>query len=899
MYPAGFGFHRAGPLTSIPRAMSATTYRYNRSDFGPLPVRLEHMDIYLNFADGRVEGTNVLRMTAQQDLRSLRLDARDLEVKAVEWGGEGGRPVPFRAERENAALWVDPPHPLQAGQTFTLRTRTVCVPSANLLEGIYLDTTPRGCPQQYMSQCQQWGFQRILPVIDDCRAKCTYVTTLEADARYTHLISNGEVVRTRNPDGVPVHKPGDPSRKVITFENRIPMAPYLFIACVGTWDVLEDSVQLPDGRRIRLEYLVPPGRREGAVIPMRILKEAVLWQARAQEYTYERDVYRTICMEKSNYGGMENVGNTTIVTAAALVDEYTTDVRLQYAYGVIVHEFEHNQCGSDVTMETPFDMWLNEAFTVDVERQFMRNQFSPAAQRLEEVDRIRAPLTGPLAVEDAGHLGNIVRQGFNNPDELVDGLTYVKAAEVIRMLRLILGNETFRRGKNLYFKRYKAGNANTDQFFACFEEVSGRDLSGYKQEWLHTIGYPVVEGRWSYDDKTHTLRLALTQTRTGKGGWFLLPVEVSAVDARGQDIPGTQRTVEVTGDRVEVEIPGVPEPEYVSWNRNASFYGIFSAPVTPATLVAQVRTDPCEFNRVEAMRQLTDIERVRLLKDPAAALGGDWLEVYGMILRDPGVHAGLKAHLLHIDEQSLDRQYVPWYRERNAARFAMLRQVAARHMGDLIRTFRATDTYRRSVVPKEGMDERRLKTGLLRAIVEANSLNAQAIAEEHFRKAWHISDKLGALACIQASRHTRRRDLMEEGYRLWKDHHAAYSSYLSLVGTGREDDVFDMIEGEERRPTFNLHHPSHTRALYGSLAHNNKMVWTDRGIRWVAETVRKLTPVNEYVTLQVLACFQQVRNLAPDLKPKVIESLRAIQDGVDAVAYPSVAGRVAAYLRDA
>jgi aminopeptidase N len=35
---------------------------------------------------------------------------------------------------------------------------------------------------------------------------------------------------------------------------------------------------------------------------------------------------------------------------------------------VIVHEFEHNQCGSDVTMESPFDMWLNEAYTVDVER---------------------------------------------------------------------------------------------------------------------------------------------------------------------------------------------------------------------------------------------------------------------------------------------------------------------------------------------------------------------------------------------------------------------------------------------------------------------------------------------------------------------------------------------------
>ena len=324
------------------------------------------------------------------------------------------------------------------------------MPTDNILDGIYKDTTPPGCPQQYMSQCQQWGFQRILPVFDDCIAKCTMVTTIEADARYTHLISNGNVCRRTNPDGKPALKPGDTSRKIITFENSIPMAPYLFIACVGTWDVLEDEIVYPSGRRVKLEYLVPPGRKQGVVVPMKILKESVLWQGKTQEYEYQREVYRTICMEKSNFGGMENVGNTTIITDAALVDEFTNDRRLEYAHGVIVHEFEHNQCGSDVTMETPFDMWLNEAFTVDVERQFMMSQFDRDGVRLDEIDSMRAPVGGPLAMEDGGHLGNIVRDGFNDPDELVDGVTYVKAAEVIRMLRLLLGPEVFRREEPLF-----------------------------------------------------------------------------------------------------------------------------------------------------------------------------------------------------------------------------------------------------------------------------------------------------------------------------------------------------------------------------------------------------------------------------------------------------------------
>jgi aminopeptidase N len=878
--------------------MSMGDFRYRRSDFGDLPVKLEHMDVHLNFLDGRVAGVNVLRLTALTRLRTLQLDARDLTIQSIALVGQPDQELPYEWRSDGGGITVKFPAELPAGHTFSIRAKAVSVPSDSVLEGIYKDTTPPGCPQQYMSQCQQWGFQRILPVIDDCRAKCTMTTTVEADARYTHLLSNGNVSRVHNPDGVPVLKAGEPDRKTVTYVNDIPMAPYLFLCCVGTWDVQEDYVAYQSGRKVKLEYLVPPGRKEGAVVPMRILKESVLWMAQTQDYEYPREVYRTICMEKSNYGGMENVGNTTIITSAALVDEFTTDRRLQYAHGVILHEFEHNQCGSDVTMETPFDMWLNEAFTVDVERQFLRGQFEPVWQRLDEVDAIRAPMTGPLAIEDAGHLGNIVRDGFNSPDELVDGVTYVKAAEVIRMLRLIIGADAFRKGKNLYFQRYDGSNANTEQFFACFEEVSGRDLSGFRREWLHTIGYPKVEGTSAYDERSRMLTLTLRQTRAGKGGAFHLPVEVAAVDGAGKDIPGTHRVIELVGETIDIQFKDIPQPEFVSWNRDASFYGTFrDAGESVAGLARQIRKDPNLFNRVEAMRRLTDIERVRLIMEPDASVSTEWLEIYGAILRDKELPPGLKSFLLQIEEQSLQREYLTFYRERCHARQSLLRQAAARHMGDLIRVFRATDTYRRSVIAKDGMAERRLKSVVLRVIVEANTANTHAVAEEHFNKAWNITDKLSTLGCIHVSEHPRRRDLMLDGFAMWKDHHAAYTSYLLLVGSGTHDDVFEMLAAEENRPQFNLQHPGHTRALYVPMALNNKMVWTDAGIRWVVDTVRKLTPVNEYCTLQVLACFQQVHNLANDLRPKVIEALREMDQATDATAFPSVSGRIRAYLQ--
>ncbi len=523
-------------------------YKYLRSDFGELPVRLEHLDIYINFLDDRVEATNRLQMTAERELERLELDARDLDIISVEWF-DAADSDPISLDYENLSaqnkLVVILPQRVRKGQSFFVRTKTACHPSEFLLEGIYKDVTPPGAPQQYMSQCQQWGFQRIMPIFDDCRAKCTMRTTLEGDVAYTHLISNGNVDLSLNPDGVPVRIPNRPGRQIITFDNPVPMAPYLFIACAGTWDVLKDRAVYDNGRTVNLEYLVPSGQRGGAEIPMRLLQKSVLWIKSTQDYEYTGDTYRTICMSRSNFGGMENVGNTTIVTDAALIGEHTMDQFLFYAHAVIVHEFEHNQCGSETTMETPFDVWLNEAFTVDVERQFMADVFDPTVVRLNQVDSIRSPLLGPLAIEDAGHAGRIVREGFNDPDELIDGVTYVKAAEVIRMLRMLLGDEKFRAGKALYFTRYRFGNANTDQFFECFEQASGRRLGEFKKQWLYRIGYPAVSAKTRWEAAGACVSHRLFTGNPGRKAPFCRPDKARACGHPRRGHPGHRAGVRI------------------------------------------------------------------------------------------------------------------------------------------------------------------------------------------------------------------------------------------------------------------------------------------------------------------------------------------------------------------
>ena len=174
-------------------------YKYMRSDFGRLPVRLLHMDMFLNFIEDRVEVKNALELKANKDIENLVLDADELNIKKITWSGKE-----LEYEYKGKKLMIKLSRTVKAGETFRIMTETICFPSDTILEGIYKDATPKGAPQQYMSQCEHWGFERIAPVIDDCREKCTMTTTIEADARYTHLISNGNISKETNPDGRPV-----------------------------------------------------------------------------------------------------------------------------------------------------------------------------------------------------------------------------------------------------------------------------------------------------------------------------------------------------------------------------------------------------------------------------------------------------------------------------------------------------------------------------------------------------------------------------------------------------------------------------------------------------------------------------------------------------------------------
>ncbi len=861
---------------------------YKRSEFRRPVIQLEHSDIYLSFYEDRVEGAAVMTFTARESVNEVVLDAKDLEIVLAEAIPCGGEFVYDKSERK---LTIPLKHAANAGDKIVVRTKVISHPDDVHLEGIYKDVSPEGCPQQFMSQCQQFGFQRILPVVDDCTAKGTFRTLLEGDERYTHLISNGDCLKAdaSEPEyagiletlGVSAEIPS--GRKRVLYRNTRAMAPYLFIACVGTWDVLRDEVVYPDtGQKIKLEYLVPPGRTDGARVPMDILKKSILFQHDETGYSYPYDVYRTICMEKSLYGGMENTGNTTIITEAALIDETIGDRRLLYAYGVIAHEYEHNHCGSGVTMESVFDMWLNEGYTVNVERAFLYKTFGKAFMRYREIEEMRE-IGGPFAQEEAGTAGLIVREGVNDPDEVVDAVTYTKAPEVLNTLENLIGKENYRAGIDLYFKRYNNGNANTDQFLNCFSEVMGRDIAALMYPWLFTRGFPTVTASYSWREAKLTINLKQDKK---------FPVPVSfVVLTNGEEILNADIILDDMEYSATFDCP--VKPCFISWNRGCRFYGMMNIDgVSDDELVMQVKYDADELNRIEAFRTLLD--RARFSDGAREKFFDLYCEIFHSSLR---VDDGMKARLLSIPREPTDRKMI-FNVTGNVKAMHSLRRLAAEKIGEdeLLAELAACEQRSSDGTVAEQILHREYVNVILQLLTELDTPKVHDALRSHLKKSVNITDRLNTLRSLLATSAEDCFVLLDEAGEALRKSLNGYIGWLGVLASNPNESVFALIEREENREGWSIKHPGLSRALYCGFAGNYEQLFTDKGLLWIEETLIKYAKVSEYNALRILEPLENYRSFPDDLKTKCEVLLRNVSDALPRNQYQFIGGRLASLL---
>lgn len=912
--------------------MGNDIYKYTPKDFKPMVVDVLHMD--LNF-DVYEDHTNVISdlkaKTKDTEISKLELNAKNLKITKVSCNISE---IDWNYDIDADKLIINFKNPLPTNTEFVIHTENSFKPTGNILEGMYFDETPKGAPQQLITQCQQWGFQRMLPCFDEMNVKCTYITTITADKRYTNIITNGDLVEGPTPVS--------DDRVKLVYDNTVtPMTSYLFFLGLGTYATFTREFEYPNGHTFTLELLAPPGtKKDLADKSLAMLFDGVLYiylftgkdkyenkefaekiydlvykreklklagenvddirkelkelsSGKTWGYEYTGTVYREIGMQNSNFGGMENVGNTTISTNRLLPFEDSSDGIIEYVTRVKTHEFYHNLNGSEVTGWSPFELWLNEAVTVHIEREHHEFLFGKSYSRLQEVLSLLSPANGVLAEDEGTMVLPIMPEGFNNPDELITSVTYVKGPEFIKMTQLLLGDDKFVKALALYHKRFKHSSAKTDDWIAAMQEFADFDFKTFAYGWLKRTSFPKVDLTRSYDESSKTYKLELNQTNATEKDFWQFPLIVALCDEVGNVLDEKTIFVDYKTKTVIFENVDV-KPAFVSVNRNQSFYGmVFDKSITEEELFLQAKYDKDLIARYLAYYFLMDKEKTRLLKNSGSPVREKLTDLYFNYLSDEKlmdeVGPLIIANFEGVEDPAFAHKYEDLYQVKKKMSMAVTNKYA-KEIKELY-DYRASRTFKGDylhVLAKE-IKNRAVKGVCLSLLKNLENKEVYDLIKKEFRNAKSASERNLAAALYLDSNSSDRMDFFKEFEEFGKQNLVRWEVFLSITSSCEKEDVLDLINYITSLPEFRINQANDQRATFMRFAFNKRLsLLTESGRNFLKSAILKLTPINEYTAMNVLSVLSHIDPLDKEPRAECYRLLLDIYKDVDPKKYPGI-----------
>jgi aminopeptidase N len=859
------------------------------ADYAPYPFTIDEVRLAFRLDPKHTEVRATLKATPQ-GAGPMRLDGEALMLKSI-FISEGGAPprpldpADFTADAHGLTLHAPPTGP------FTLETVVDIAPEANTaLSGLYMSGG------RFCTQCEAVGFRRITYFPDRPDVMSRFRVRLEAPkALYPYLLSNGTPGASGDlPGGWHFAEWDDPHKKPA----------YLFALCAGDYDVLTDSFMTAGGDAIELGIYVDKGEASRATWAMDSLKRSMRWDEEAYGRQYDLGVFNIVAVRDFNFGAMENKGLNIFNSAYVLADEATaTDADFEAIESIVAHEYFHNWTGNRITCRDWFQLCLKEGLTVFRDQNFSADMRSRPVQRIKDVIRLRAR----QFAEDAGPLVHSVRpETYGAIDNLYTATVYEKGAELIGMLRRIIGNDPYRKGMDLYFERHDGEAVTIEDFYACFEAVTGRDLSQFRR-WYAQAGTPEITVTESWNEGCATLIVHLAQhIRPTPGQPVKSPVPIpllcALLDGRGGHVAAEGRAADpflIVLDTAETEIifrlpPGTARP-HLSVNRDFSAPVRLSRALTREDQLALARAETDRFNMWDGLQVLIRQEILALADGSHTMPDGALVAAIASAVRgamDDPAFAALLTRLPDVGELFLDRQ--PAY----PVALAGARRKLQAALCDALSPDIAATLAKASPAPYDpGATQasiRALRSAFILLLGGKGDAAATGTLSALYCGAPNMTEQLAALRALTVAGGPGRTEALADFEAKWRANPLVMDKWFSVqAGLGTAEDVRRLIA----HPDFDLRNPNRVRAVVAAFSMQNLAAFhapDGSGYRAVEDTILSADRVNPALGARLLTAFEQWRQLEPQARGQAKSCLeRLVTAGLSSNA-ADIAGRALA-----
>ena len=789
------------------------------AQYQPFSHRLEKVELTFQLHPTATRVRAALHLVPEPGQREIRLHGEGLRLidAAVD-----GQSVAASPDETGLTLSDLPERP------FVLTTEVEISPQTNTaLEGLYMSNG------MYCTQCEAEGFRKITYYPDRPDVMARFQVKIESDLPV--LLSNGNLMGARGQWDDPWPKPA-----------------YLFALVAGDLVAHSDQFTTMSGRKVALNIWVRRGDETLCAYAMDALKRSMRWDETEYGREYDLDIFNIVAVDDFNMGAMENKGlnifNSRYVLASA---ETATDDDFARIESIIAHEYFHNWTGNRITCRDWFQLCLKEGLTVFRDQQFSGDMRSPAVKRIEDVLMLRARQFR----EDGGPLAHPVR-----PDHYIEinnfytATVYEKGAEVIGMLKTLVGDAGYRAALDLYFERHDGEAATIEDWLKVFEDATGRDLTQFKR-WYTDAGTPRVKVSESWDAGRYELTLEQVNP-LGQGGAKVIPVAVGLLNPNGDEVVGT-RVLELTEARQSFAFEGLASRPIPSILRGFSAPVILERAVSSAERAFLLAHDTDPFNRWESGRALAKETLARMVTDGAEP-SGDLLEGLSLLAADSRLDPAFRALVLRLPGEDdmaatlFAAGHVPDPAGIHSARKRLYRALAKAMQPQLAGLLSANHVPGAYDPAQSG--PRALRLSVLGLIAQ---LDGGEAARRAFAVADNMTESSGALAI-----------LLEIGAgaaelaafaKKWAPDRLVMDKWFAVqVAFAEPNRVASLVEELTARADFDWKNPNRFRSVIGALTGNHAGFHhaSGTGYRLLTDWLLRLDPLNPQTAARMSTAFE-------------------------------------------
>lgn len=462
-----------------------------------------HLDLNFHF---NIEKKEVLGVATekivpyQNDYKTIHLNAMDMKIEKVTLNGKN---LSFQYDDKILSINLDKNYGLNDTLTYSITYSTI--PK----KGIFFITPDKAYPKripEIWSQSESEDAQYWYPCHDypDDFSTSSLTATVPED---WVVVSNGLLKKTTTDK--------KDYTKTFYWDEDKPHVVYLNSIVAGKYKILKTKWD-----NVPIYYYVEPQFANEAMENFSHTPDILKFFSEVTGHHYEWDKLSLSTVQDFTEGGMENVSAITLTNTT--FHDKNAEPQIN-STNLVSHETAHQWFGDLLTCRNWANAWLNEGFATFFEALYGQHAFGND-HYVYEMSRNQEQVINA----DKRERRPIVYNRYNSPDDVFGVYIYPRGADVLNMLRNVLGDQLFFKAIKHYVKEYQFHNVDTHDFEKAVQEATGQNLYWFFDEWVYKAGHPIFKVNYNYNSDAHKLLMTVEQTQKVDSltPVYKMPVEV-------------------------------------------------------------------------------------------------------------------------------------------------------------------------------------------------------------------------------------------------------------------------------------------------------------------------------------------------------------------------------------